>query len=320
MEWFWKGMVTMVTVAVVLVLARRWGGSAAGLVAGLPTTTAPALAWMAIEHGVGFAGQAAAATVAACALMAAFALAYAHAATARCRPGTAMVCGAAGALALAGPVLACGSGLVGSLALGLGSCTVALLAWPKGPGGRCHAAGRAVRLPATVPAATAGGVSLGLGLAGPAIGTVCAGLLASLPVVSVTVAMAQHAVSGPAAARQFLHGTVAGLLGRVAFGAVFAVALPATSLAATLALALSAAVLVNLAAARALGCGDRQQHGATRAGLPTRSGRTAPAWRAWPAAIADEAGGRPIPAARPDGVIRSRSPLAHWPTRNPAGD
>lgn len=251
MEWAWKGLLTVASVALVLSLARRWGGSAAGLAAGLPTTTAPALGWMASEHGARFSADAAAATVAACALMAAFALAYAHAAAGHRPRRVALAWGAAATLPLTVPVLATASHVLPALALALGCSLIALLAWPAVDPADQHPMAMA-RSSVVLPASVAGGISLCLALAGPSIGTLLAGLLASLPVVSVTVAVTQHAASGPGAARQFLYGTVAGLFGRVAFGTVFATTVSASGVAWALGLGTTAAVATHLAFVRSL--------------------------------------------------------------------
>lgn len=274
MEWLWKGIVTMASVALVLALARRWGGSAAGLVAGLPTTTAPALAWMAGEHGLPFAAEAAAATVAAGCTMAAFSLAYAHATVARCGPRGALAWGVAAALATTGPVLACSGHLLACVALGLGGCVLALRAWPAERDTTSEAPA-AVRLGATVPAAAAGGVTLGLGMVGPAIGTACSGLLASLPVVSITVATTQHAAQGPAAARQFLRGAVAGLIARIAFGTVFSAALPAAGTGWALCAGLGATLAAHLLGMGVLGRSTGDLRKAPPRGKGAKTGKTA---------------------------------------------
>lgn len=261
MEWFCKALLTMVSVALVLGLARRWGGAVAGLVAGLPTTTAPALAWMASEHGAAFAAEAAASAVAAGSTLAAFALGYAHAARAGRPPCTALAWGGAAAVAMTGPALACAHALPAALALGTGSAWLVLLAWPAAAARRRTASvdaamplrhgnehrWRGANLPAWLPAAYAGGISLGLAAAGPAIGSAFAGLLASLPVVSVSVAMAQHAAQGPDAARLFLRGAVTGLLGRSAFCAVFALTVSPLGTGAALAWGLAATAALHLA-------------------------------------------------------------------------
>lgn len=283
MDWWAKGLLTMGSVALVLVLARRWGGGAAGIVAGLPTTTAPALGWMAHEQGASFAAHAAAATVAACALMAAFALAYAHASL-RLRPrGVALAWGAAAALAMVGPVLAAGRHLLPAVGLAAVCSLLAWRAWPAHrPGAVVAAAPPRVWAATALPAIVAGVLSLVPAAAGPLIGTLAAGLLASLPVVSITVAMARHADAGPAAARQFLLGTVAGLAGRMAFGTVFATALPGLGLGAALGLAAAATLLVNLGCMAALpgqapagpAPRDPRYRGATRQTVLDRSSAT----------------------------------------------
>lgn len=48
----------------------------AGLLAGLPTVTGPALLWLSLDHGAAYAVNAAIGSVAACAVCALFALAY----------------------------------------------------------------------------------------------------------------------------------------------------------------------------------------------------------------------------------------------------
>jgi hypothetical protein len=77
MDWAWKAGATALAVGLVLLLARHAGRRAAGTAASLPLVTAPALAWIAHEHGTALAASAAVATVSACAALAAFALAQA---------------------------------------------------------------------------------------------------------------------------------------------------------------------------------------------------------------------------------------------------
>ena len=78
MDWGWKALLTAASVAMVLAVARLGGRRVAGVAAALPTVTAPALAWMAHDHGDGFAADAATASVAASALLALFAVVHAH--------------------------------------------------------------------------------------------------------------------------------------------------------------------------------------------------------------------------------------------------
>src|SRR4051794_22050881 len=102
MDWLLKAVLTAGTVLLVMVTAREGGRRLAGLVAALPTITAPTLAWLVHDEGMPFAVSAAVGSVAACAMLAVFALGYARAA----RHGSAaiaIVCGLGGALAMAVP-------------------------------------------------------------------------------------------------------------------------------------------------------------------------------------------------------------------------
>jgi hypothetical protein len=87
-----KALLTSLTVAVVLALARRAGSATAGLFAGLPTITAPTLAWLAHDRGVAFAAAPAVSGTAVCAMLAGFALGYTRAPR-RGGAATAFVCG-----------------------------------------------------------------------------------------------------------------------------------------------------------------------------------------------------------------------------------
>ena len=59
MDGLWKAAATALTVAVLMGLARGAGHRVAGLLAALPTTTAPALVWLAADQGPAFAARAA---------------------------------------------------------------------------------------------------------------------------------------------------------------------------------------------------------------------------------------------------------------------
>lgn len=263
MDELWKGLLTAVSVVLVLAWCRRWGGSTAGMVAGLPTTTAPALGWLAHEHGTAFAVDAAAATVGACALTAAFALAYAHASVRLRSRGAALACGALAAGLTVIPVLTVGDRLLPALAFALLGGVWALRAWPGRPQAERCTESPVVSSP-LMPGAVAGGVSLGLAALAPLVGSVVAGVLAALPIVSVTVAAAEHAAGGPAAARRFLFGALVGVFGRVAFGAAFAAAAAPWGAGWALGLAAVATGAVNLALApwwRPGGCSEAQRRG-----------------------------------------------------------
>lgn len=219
MDWDGKVLTTAVSVALLLMASRCLGRTLSGVLAGLPTVTGPALLWLALEHGATYAIDAAIGSVAACALCALFALAYARASR---RAGV-----------VAAPLLACAAGLGGALplqwlsgalllalAFALCSTWLALRLIPE--------VRREPRF--TVPphqeialtALVAGAVSGVVALAAPQVGPFWAGVIASPPLIAAVIAVQQHAFDGQPAAQRFLRGYVGGLLGRAAFGSAFA--------------------------------------------------------------------------------------------------
>jgi uncharacterized membrane protein (GlpM family) len=243
MDWIWKAVLAAATVLIVMAVARRSGRRLAGVAAALPTITAPTLAWLIHERGVNFAISAAISSVSACAMLAFFSVGYAFAS----RHGgklRALLCGLAGALALAWPACVASDSLSEALVLGLGCSVLAILGIPRS----AHLA--VVRpcpqLSLLWAALAAGGLTALAAKAGPALGSFATGLLASLPVISAAVAMVEHAHGGHRAAANFLHGYAWGLLGKAGFGAVFVLLAPRTGAAAALLLACAFAGLMSL--------------------------------------------------------------------------
>jgi hypothetical protein len=219
MDWLFKAALIAVTVFVVVAASRHFGQRAAGVVAALPIITAPTLAWVSHEQGVGFAVSAAVGSVSACAIMATFAVAYARGSRLG-GVGTSLAFGLVGALAIALPAAMVSARLGEALALALVCCSVALVFLPVG--GKLVAPARQSRLAAVAVALVSGGLSALAATIGPDLGGFATGLLSSLPLIGGGVAILEHATSGPRAAEQFLHGYVRGLFGKTAFGAVFA--------------------------------------------------------------------------------------------------
>jgi len=217
MDWFWKALVTAGSVLMVMVLARRCGRHTAGIVAALPTATAPALAWLAHDRGSAFAAEAAIASVAACAMLAAFAVVHARVARHR-GVVTTLSCGIIGAAMFAEPVALASSTLLAAIALAVFSCMLALLCLPASP--------RHALLPVRTPLVATALAAAGLGLlpvaAAPLFGSFVSGLLASLPLISGAVAATEHASTGHVGVAHFLRGYVTGLLVRASFCATFA--------------------------------------------------------------------------------------------------
>jgi len=242
MDSLFKALLTAGTVLLVMVVARLGGRRFAGVVAALPTITAPTLVWLADDEGMAFAISAAVGSVAACGMLAVFALVYARAA--RYSGGAvALGCGLCGALAVALPAEAASANLTCALALALASSAVAFAAMPTS-----HvdvvtrkASFRLMFLVALI----SGGVTAFAASVGPSMGGFATGLLSSLPLVTGPVAMAEHAAHGHRAAAHFLRGYVGGLFGKAAFGAVFALLAPRLGVVVALSLACVCACLLS---------------------------------------------------------------------------
>lgn len=217
MDLVWKALLTAASVLGVMLLARHGGRRAAGTVAALPTVTAPALAWLAHDRGNAFAAHAALASLAACAMLAGFAVVHAHVARHR-GVVTTLACAVVGAALLAAPAALASATLAAALGLAVFACVLALLCLPVPP--------RHALLPARTPIAATALAAAGVGLLtvvlAPLLGSFATGLLASLPLVSGAVAASEHASAGHAGVAQFLRGYVRGLLARASFCATFA--------------------------------------------------------------------------------------------------
>lgn len=266
MDWFAKALITASIVALLMLAARQFGQRVAGVLAGLPTVTGPALVWIAVDLGPSNAALAAVGSIAGCALCAAFAFAYVRASR-RCGPWA--------ALPIACAVGAAGLPLASLMNAGLeiavaGAVTVvmtlyaALPAHTAPPGRRAFDPDREILVTAVVSGSISGAVAL----LAPEGGAFWAGVLASPPLIAALIAMRQHARHGAPVAGLFLRGYMGGLIGRIGFAAVLAWLLPLTTLPVAATLATVAGCLLTLAGMRAL-------HPPTlaRAGLWLRTGR-----------------------------------------------
>lgn len=243
MAWWWKALLTTGVVLLVMAVAQRCGRRVAGVLAALPTITGPTLAWTAVEQGPAFAVEAAIGSVAACAVLAMFALAYVHASR-RCGVAGSLLCGVLAAAGVLLPAHAASHALPSALLLALAGATVA---WHLLPGHRPQPArGLPASRPSLPAAAAVGGLTALAATLGPALGAFATGLIASLPLLSGAVAAAEHAAAGHHASTEFLRGYVRGLFAKAAFGAAFALAASATGVVPALGLALGLAVLMGL--------------------------------------------------------------------------
>lgn len=250
MDWTYKAVLTAMTVAAVLMAARLMSRRVAGLLAGLPVITVPALLWLAQEQGTAFAVQSAVGSAAACAMAPWFAASFVLLAR-RFGPAISLA-GAAltawlavsllhgledrPAMALVAAGLSCAF-----IQWWLGSARHAASAQGIGPG-----AGNA-RTTAARPGALAGGPWVTAALAGIVSATVAllalrvgpywSGVLSTLPLISACALVHLHRASGSAALPGFVSGYLVGVLAKALFLCSFAWAAPHWGSAAALVLA-----------------------------------------------------------------------------------
>ena len=233
-----RGGLSAAAVAALLLAGQRWGRDVAGVLAGLPTVTGPALVWMALDQGGDFASQAAVGAVLAGAACAVFALAYARASMAMGRWSALAVASLASVPALGllwlpqllqvlpalhtpRAVLALAFGLVAAV------CLVCLRALPQVPALRPDglAAGASARSSLTTIVA-AGAVSTLASLLAPHLSPMAAGAMTSPPLLAAAVVWELHRQRCCASVLVFLRGYTAGLVGRCGCVAAFAALLP----------------------------------------------------------------------------------------------
>ena len=252
MDWMEKAMLTALLVAGVLFAGRLFGRKTAGLLAGLPTVTGPALVWIELDFGPAHAIEAATGAVAACALCALFALVYERASR-RVNALAALLAASAAGAAATLPL----QWLRGELLVAWGVASAAAWAAYRAIPERAPNAQCAVRVRGEIwlTAAVSAGVSAAVGLCAPHAGAYWAGMLASPPLLAAVVAMHHQLFLGPRAVGEFMRGYAAGLFGRAVFGVAFALlvataGLTAAALAGTLICCGCTAAALRLASPR----------------------------------------------------------------------
>jgi hypothetical protein len=248
-DWAYKAVLTATTVALLLTIAQLFGRRIAGVLAGLPTVTGPALIWLALERGTDYAVEAATGSIAACALCAVFALAYERASHYR-GVSFALLFATAASLLPALPLQWAATGVLPSLLLAAAASLAAWFAMPDGT----EAASPVSRLRGELglTALVSGGISGAVALCAPVVDPFWAGVLASPPLIAAVMAMREHVVVGHASVQRFLRGYAAGLMGRAVFGAGFALLLVPIGVTGAALLAAAAGCAFTLASMRML--------------------------------------------------------------------
>lgn len=256
-----KLTLTPLLIASASMAQRRWGGVIGGLVAGLPLTSAPVSAFLAVDHGPEFAAHAATGTLLGVPAMSAFCFAYAKASARRSWRTSAWValsvCAALTVLASQVPQTLVAASLVTFPAL------VALIVAIGRPAATSEAPTAPPRwdMPARMVVATA--LVLAITGAASALGPKWSGLLSTLPVYALVMGAFTHAHGGHAAAHAFLRGVAVGAIG----SATFLVAVVALVEHASLLVTYSVAVLASVGgAALSQASFDAPRFGRRRAG------------------------------------------------------
>jgi len=249
MDWGYKAMLTTVTVAIVLTVARTLGRRVAGVLAGLPVITAPAPVWIAVDHGAVFAACTAAGSIAASGVLAIFALAYERLSR---RVGAMLtMMGSVAVLSIAAWVTAMAPWTdqpMPAAVLAVAVCSAALTLIPSGVSrvnGTVQLKGEVV-----LTSSAAGVISVGVSLGAGELGPFVAGLLVSLPVISGAVLVNQHLTATTTELRQFLRGYITGLLGKAIFALVFAMMVVQHGVAQATGVAMAISLLAGLLLAR----------------------------------------------------------------------
>lgn len=291
MDLIYKSMLTAAMVAVSLMALRLFGGRVAGLLAGLPTTTGPALAWLAFAEGTDFALVATHGSLASSAAAPLFlAAVVAGSGGRRGTPARGLATGLAVALCAAWLLRSWHDDLAALAVAALGTTALAaalagrLVAAQSGdrapPARRCPKRPVARRHPERPPrrgpwleAACAGGVTLLTGLLADRLGGYGAGFLAALPLVGACTLWQVQRAGPRAALAGFLRGYAVGNASKTAFVLAMALALPrGGALMGTLsgaAAAVIALVLVHLSVRRLF-----QPEGSPRMGRDLAAGTT----------------------------------------------
>lgn len=242
-----RGGGSALAVTGVLLAAHRLGRDRAGLLAGLPTVSGPAMVWLALDHGGDFAGHAAHGAVAAAVPCALFALTYACLAPMRGRLA-ALLCAVGSCLFALWLLSGWQWPMHVTLALVATTCVLCLALMPRSAPRSVPEVSRdmVLRAGATTVLVSAA-VSVLVSLLAPALAPRWAGMLTSQPLLAVPVVWQLHRQGCPARVQDFRRGYTTGLMGRSLFMAVFSALLVPQGLTLAIGAALTATLLIGWA-------------------------------------------------------------------------
>jgi hypothetical protein len=271
MDWTYKAVLTAITVAAVLLTARLISRRVAGMLAGLPVITVPALLWLSQEQGADFAVRSAVGSAAACAMAPWFAWSFVSLAR---RHGAAVSLAGAALLAWAAVTvlqLLDGRPLLALVVAALscvwvlrqvnGSLVRTQHATPRAAGGAAAAVGGIQAAPLRpgepwLTAALAGAISAAVCLLAAEVGPYWSGVLSTLPLISACALVHLRRRADMAGLRAFVAGYGLGVLAKALFVCSFAWLAPqggvAVAMVVAAAVGVCAALLLSHSRAAAL--------------------------------------------------------------------
>lgn len=242
-----KLTVTPLAIGLITLFARRFGEAFGAWIAALPFTSAPVVLFLALDHGAGFATDTSLGVLAGTASQAAFALAYAWAAT-RMHWPFALIAGIAGfalcTIGLQTLTFSTGSALL----IVAGAVLLALTLLPSVPR-------QTAPPPTSPPVGVVTDVALRALLAtavvavitslAPRIGPTLAGLVSPFPLFATIFIVFPHRRIGSVGAVVAIRGFLYGLFACAAFFGVASALLPGSPLAVVFSVAVASALLVQ---------------------------------------------------------------------------
>jgi uncharacterized membrane protein YfcA len=215
-----QALTTAAVVGGVQWLMKRGGPRLGGWMAAVPVTSAPALFWLSLERGGGWAAQAATAALVSTGLTAVFALVYGRGCVRRCPAAcTALALLACVALGvLVQPQLA--GGLLASALFAFAAMAWARRGLPRvdtAPRRRAVADPRRERRSLWLVMAVAGTLTLLTGVLGGDVGPTICGLIAAVPIVGICTIVSTHQREGAALTGVLLKAYVEGSLAKAVF-------------------------------------------------------------------------------------------------------
>ena len=233
-----KLIVTPVMILAASLAGRRWGEALGGWIVGLPLTSGPVAAFLAVERGANFAAEASAGSLAGAIAQVAFVGGYALAAPWGWPAG--LIAGAAayaaGALVLQVETLAPTTLFLISLA----ALALALAALPRDRRASAPSLAPWWEIPARVVVVTA--LVVAVTAFASTLGARTSGVVASFPLIGAAFGVLAHRADGPRAAVAALRGMVAALFSFAFFFFALGLALPRAGVLS----AFAAATLVGL--------------------------------------------------------------------------